>query len=80
LHGRNGFFPTIEDAAEHLSKPIILPDHVIEGLLHRGAKMVFGGASKSNKTWSLLDLGVSVATGSDWLGKFKTNRAGASCS
>ncbi len=66
--------PMMEDAAEVLSKPIILPPDVIEGLLHRGAKMVLGGASKTFKTWTLIDLAVSVATGTDFLGKFPTKR------
>ena len=75
LHGRNGDgLPQIEDAAELLSKPIPLPDDVIEGILHCGAKMVCGGASKSYKTWLLADTAVSVATGTDWLGRFPTKR------
>ena len=35
---------------------------------HRSSKLVLGGASKSFKTWSLIDLGLSVATESDWWG------------
>ena len=58
----------IVDMAEVVSKPIALPDDVIEGVLHRAAKMVLGGGSKSFKTWSLIDLVASVATGSLWLG------------
>jgi AAA domain/DnaB-like helicase N terminal domain len=66
--------PLIEDAAELISKPIVLPDDVIEGVLHRGGKMVLGGASKTFKTWTLVDLAVSVAAGRDWLGKFPAKR------
>lgn len=73
FHGRNGSgLPSIQDGAQLIEKPIILPDDVIEGVLHRGGKMVFGGASKSYKTWLLIDTGISVATGTDWLGKFPT--------
>src|SRR4030095_15840395 len=43
-------------------------------VLHRGAKMVAGGASKTYKTLFLIDLGISVATGSHSLGKFPTKR------
>lgn len=39
------------------------PPQIIEGLLHQGCKMVLGGTSKSNKSWCLLDLAVSVASG-----------------
>lgn len=44
------------------------PDELVKGILHRGSKLVLGGASKAGKTWALLDLAISVATGSDWLG------------
>jgi RecA-family ATPase len=66
--------PPMEDAAELIAKPIDLPPDVVEGLLHRAAKMVLGGASKTFKTWTLIDLAVSVATGTDFLGKFPTQR------
>jgi RecA-family ATPase len=36
--------------------------------LHKGSKLAFGGSSKSFKTWTLLDLAISVATGTKWLG------------
>ena len=71
--GKNGL-PPIEDAAQLISKPIVLPDDVIEGVLHRGGKMVLGDASKTFKTWTLVDLAVSVAAGRDWLAKFPTKR------
>jgi DnaB helicase-like protein/AAA domain-containing protein len=75
LHGRNGTgLPPIDDAADLVASNIVLPDDVISGVLHRGGKMVAGGASKSNKTWLLMDTAVSVATGTDWLGKFQTKR------
>jgi hypothetical protein len=73
-NGRNGQFPAIADAAELISKPIILPDDVVQGVLHRGAKMELGGASKTFKTWTLIELAISVATGTDWLGRFSTKR------
>jgi AAA domain/DnaB-like helicase N terminal domain len=75
LHGRNGTaLPPIDDAADLLASNIALPADVLLGVLHQGGKMVAGGASKSNKTWLLMDTAVSVATGSDWLGKFPTKR------
>jgi hypothetical protein len=45
-----------------------VPPEVINGLLHRGSKMVIGGTSKGRKSFSLLDLAVSVATGEKWWG------------
>jgi hypothetical protein len=44
------------------------PPQVIEGLLHRGSKLIVGGTSKGRKSFSLLDLAVAVATGSKWWG------------
>lgn len=45
------------------------PPLLIEGLLHQGCKMVLGGTSKSNKSWCLLDLALSVASGQPWWGR-----------
>jgi hypothetical protein len=45
------------------------PPIIIEGVLHQGCKMILGGTSKSNKSWSLLDMGLSVATGQPWWGR-----------
>ena len=45
-----------------------VPPELIEGVLHQGGKMVIGGGSKSFKTWVLMDLGLSVATGTEWWG------------
>ena len=39
--------PPMEDAAELISNPIVLPPDVIEGVLHRGAKMVLGGGKQN---------------------------------
>src|SRR5215831_3286104 len=66
--------PAIEDGAELLSRPIVLPPDVIEGVLHLGGKMVLGGASKSYKTWALIEVGVSVATGATCLNNFETKK------
>ena len=46
-----------------------LPPQIIEGVLHQGCKMILDGTSKSNKSWCLLDLAVSVASGSEWWGR-----------
>jgi hypothetical protein len=52
-------------------QPSVLPTELIDGLLHRGAKLMLAGGSKSFKTWVLMDLALSVATGTPWWG-FKT--------
>ena len=74
LHGRNGHLPPMDDGAVLLSTAAVFPDDVVVDVLHRGAKMVLGGASKAFKTWAFIDLAVSVTTGTAWLGKFETKR------
>ncbi len=44
------------------------PPQIIEAVLHLGCKMILGGTSKSNKSWCLLDLAISVASGEKWWG------------
>jgi hypothetical protein len=45
------------------------PPLIIDGILHQGCKMILGGTSKSNKSWCLLDLALSVASGQPWWGR-----------
>jgi len=61
--------PDLIDAADFLAEPIDAPPELIAGILHAGSKLVLGGTSKSFKTWTLLDLAISIATGADWLGR-----------
>ena len=56
----------IEDLAAH---PHPKPPELIAGILHQGCKMILGGTSKSNKSWCLLDMAMSVASGQDWWGR-----------
>jgi hypothetical protein len=46
-----------------------VPPELVEGVVHRGGKMTLGGMSKSYKSWCLLDLGLSVASGQPWWGR-----------
>lgn len=63
-----GRLPAIIDALDLIGEDLPLPEEIISGILHRGSKLLIGGASKSFKTWTLVDLAVSVATGSPWWG------------
>ena len=60
--------PEIQSARDLLLNPPSKPPEIVIGLLHQGCKMVLGGASKSNKTWVLIDFAISVATGAPWWG------------
>jgi hypothetical protein len=58
--------PKLEMDGDLEDEPINPPPELIKGVLHKGCKMVLGGTSKSNKSWCLLDLAVSVASGTKW--------------
>jgi hypothetical protein len=60
--------PEMIDGLDLITRPPQLPAELVQGILHKGCKMVLGGASKSCKTWTLLDLGLSIAKGADWWG------------
>lgn len=51
------------------------PPQIIEGVLHQGCKMILGGTSKSNKSWCLLEMALSVASGQNWWGRKCTKMA-----
>ena len=72
-HFRVPELPALVVATEFLAMKIAPPPELIADILHQGSKLVFGGSSKSFKTWCLLALAISVATGSDWLG-FSTSQ------
>ncbi len=55
--------PEIEFLREFVGNCPAAPPQVIDGILHKGCKMILGGTSKSNKSWCLLDLAISVASG-----------------
>ena len=60
--------PPVAEWLEFASRDMNPPDTVVSGILHRGSKMVLGGGSKSFKTWTLVDLALSVACGAPWWG------------
>jgi len=57
------------DASVFSAAPIPKPPELIAGMLHCGSKLVLGGGSKSFKTWTLLDVALSVSHGRQWLGR-----------
>ena len=61
--------PEIEFLREFVANVPEAPPQLIEGILHQGCKMVLGGTSKSNKSWCLLNLALSVASGTEWWGR-----------
>ena len=61
--------PRMVSLREFASAPHPAPPQIIQGVLHQGGKMILSGTSKSNKSWSLLDLALSVASGQPWWGR-----------
>lgn len=59
--------PWVSGAVLNQTEPE-LPEELVGGVLHKGAKMVIGGGSKTGKTWLLIDLALSVSTGTPWMG------------
>jgi archaellum biogenesis ATPase FlaH len=59
-------FLSLSQMMSHNNDP--MPKQVIEGILHKGSKMIISGSSKAGKTLSLLHLGLAAANGSTWLG------------
>lgn len=49
------------------------PPVLVEGMIHRGTQLMIAGASKMKKTWFTMQLGMAIATGTDFLGH-RTNR------
>jgi hypothetical protein len=66
--GATGAMPEMVDGSDFMLSNQPLPAELIAGILHQGSKLALGGSSKSFKTWTLLDLGLSVASGFKWLG------------
>ena len=55
--------PPIEEFEEFIALDILKPPELIKGMLHQGSKMLISGGSKAHKTWALIDMAVSVHTG-----------------
>ena len=71
-----GDLPRILPGHEFMAAVEAEPPQLVDGVLHQGAKMVLGGPSKARKSWSLIDLMLSVSTGATWWG-FTTKRGRA---
>ena len=65
--------PAIESASDLVSADVPHPPELIQGVLHQGSKLILGSGSKARKTWILVDLALSVSTGSKFW-HWPTNR------
>ncbi len=66
---RKSKLPTMRDLSTILGQNLPPePPELVKGLLHQGSKLIIGGTSKGRKTFSLLDLAISVQAGAEWWG------------
>ncbi len=68
IRKRAAKLPPIEDLADFLKRDIPVPPALIAGVMRQGDSMILGSSSKSYKTFTLLDLGLSIAQGIPWIG------------
>lgn len=59
---------TVKPAITEQSELPELPPEAICGIVRRGGKLLIAGASKSGKSYLLIELAVAVASGSRWCG------------
>jgi hypothetical protein len=59
--------PEPQSYAEFENSPVEKPRLVVAALLDSSSRMVFGGGSKTFKTWAMSDLALSIAAGVPWL-------------
>jgi hypothetical protein len=60
--------PPIRTIEEEDALEIAPPIPLVDGLIHRGGVANLSGPSKARKTWAMMHLGLSVASGTPWLG------------
>lgn len=60
--------PDPEDLFSPENESIELKPEVISGILRQGRKMILSSASKAGKSFLLIELGMALATGTEWLG------------
>ena len=61
--------PPILSLEEFLETVEPEPPQLVQGILHQTCKMILAGTSKTNKSWCLIDLALSVASGQPWWGR-----------
>ncbi len=62
-------WPPIKSYSELVQEDMPAPQVLIDGMLHRGGKLLLGGGSKAYKSWSLIDLALSLHAGVPWWGQ-----------
>ena len=58
-----------------LEEPLAPPSWLVERLISDGSRVVLYGEFGSYKSWGLLSLGLHIAAGQPWLGRFPVPQA-----
>lgn len=66
--------PELVDVGAHMAKLPKLPSELIEGVVRVGHKMMISGASKSGKSFLLMQLAIALSEGTKWL-KFQCKKS-----
>jgi hypothetical protein len=66
-------WPSTVEYLKFATLPMAKPKPLISNLLDCGSRILFGGGSKTFKTWLQCDLAISLAAGAPWLG-FETHQ------
>lgn len=64
----------LEDVGSLILNPPPLAPEIIHGLLRKGHKFLLSGASKSGKSFALIELAIAFSQGTEWFG-FKCEKA-----
>ena len=64
----------LEDVGSLILNPPSLAPEIIHGLLRKGHKFLLSGASKSGKSFALIELAIAFSQGTEWFG-FKCEKA-----
>lgn len=68
VEGVSDELPDMVSLAKYKDNQPPLPEELIKGILRRGHKMLISGSSKAGKSFLLMELCASIASGSEWLG------------
>jgi RecA-family ATPase len=68
VEGVSDELPEMVSLSDYKGAPPKLPEELISGILRQGHKMLISGSSKAGKSFLLMELCISIAEGTTWLG------------
>lgn len=74
VEGTKDELPDIIPLASYNNNLPPLPDTLIDGILRQGHKMLISGASKSGKSFLLMELCIAIAEGEKWIDTYQCKK------